>query len=220
MKTQITNLVRFFAALSAMVEHVVKSTVRDFFDQIDTAKTCLIGNISLSDLTRQDLYTTTLMCQAYFSLFSTIANMYIKINVDHIAPGVALCDKMSKTTDNPNALSERMIELDNFTEEAQAAVRREVKLVGGHRFANCWKIGLIIMIATQAQDTIMGGLDKRVEAVQKVTQVLPALPPAAAQAIADGKATVDDAVDKGFDSYQNPISGAAEDTGVSGSALD
>lgn len=81
-------------------------------------------------------------------------------------------------------------------------------------------MGLIVVFTTtQAQDTIMCGLDKRVEAVQKVTQVLPALPPAAAQAIADGKATVDDAVDEGFDSYQNPISGAAEDTGVSGSDL-
>ena len=133
MKEQITNLVRFFASLSAMVEHVVKGTVRDFLDQVDTAKTCLIGNISLSDLTRQDLYTTTLMCQAYFSLFSTIAEMYLKINVEHIAPGIKLCDKMSKTTDDPSALSQRMIELDNFTDEAQKAVKREVQLVCPHR---------------------------------------------------------------------------------------
>ena len=67
----------------------------------------------------------------------------------------------------------------------------------------------------QAQDTIAGNLESRVAAVQHVTQVLPALPAAAAKAITEGSATVTEAVDQGFESYQNPISGAAEDTGVS-----
>lgn len=53
MKDQITNLVRFFGALSAMVEHVVKRNVKDFIQQVESAQKLLIGNISLLDISRQ-----------------------------------------------------------------------------------------------------------------------------------------------------------------------
>lgn len=129
MKAQITNLVNFFSALSAMVEHVVKENVRDFMDQVDTAKTCLIGNISLSDLSRQELYTTTLTVQAYFSLFQTIAKMYVKISIDNIKPGLSLCDDLSRSTNDPDAMAKRMRMLDEFTDKAEAAMRREVSAV-------------------------------------------------------------------------------------------
>jgi hypothetical protein len=129
MKQQITNLVRFFSALSAMVEHVVKTQVADFLGQVDTAQTCLIGNISLSDMSRQELYTTTLMMQAYFSLFNTIANMYKKISVDHIMPGVYLCDDLSKSTTDPNATNTKLAQLTEFTDNAQKAIKDEVAKV-------------------------------------------------------------------------------------------
>jgi hypothetical protein len=129
MKQQITNLVRFFGALSAMVENVVKTQVRDFLDQVDTAKTCLIGSVSLSDLSRQELYTTTLMVQAYFSLFNSIANMYKKMSVGHIMPGVKLCDELSRSSNDSNAMTRKMRELDEFTDAAQKAVREEVAKV-------------------------------------------------------------------------------------------
>ena len=129
MKAQITNLVMFFSALSAMVEHVVKSNVRDFLAQINVAKTCMIGNISLSDVSRQELFTTTLTVQAYFSLFQTIANMYTKISINHIRPGITLCDDLSRSTSNPDAMNQRMKALNQFTDNAQAAVREEVAKV-------------------------------------------------------------------------------------------
>jgi hypothetical protein len=53
MKAQITNLVRFFSALSAMVEHVVKQNITDFIQQVQTAKEVLIANVSLLDVSRQ-----------------------------------------------------------------------------------------------------------------------------------------------------------------------
>lgn len=129
MKQQITNLVRFFSALSAMVEHVVKTKVREFLDEVDTAKGVLIAGISLSDLCRQELYTTTLMCQAYFSLFSTIATMYKKISIDHIMPGVKLCDEISKSQDDASATQTKMRDLNEFTDKAQEAIKNEVAKV-------------------------------------------------------------------------------------------
>ncbi|CAI7565821.1 unnamed protein product [Penicillium glandicola] len=192
MKAQITNLVRFFSALSVMIEHVVKHNVREFLDNVDTAKTCLIGNISLSDMTRQDLYTTTLMLQAYFSLFNSISSMYIKISKDHVMPGLNLCDKLSMSTSDPNAMDERMRMLDEFTDNAQAAVRQLVK---------------------KEQDSITKSLDDRVNLVKRDTQLLPALPANVQQAITDGKETITNAVSDGMDSFVNPV--AATDYKVS-----
>jgi 3-methyladenine DNA glycosylase Mpg len=67
------------------------------------------------------------MCQAYFSLFSTIAKMYTKVSIDHIMPGVKLCDKLSMSADgDPNAILVRSRELEQFTDNAQKAVRELV----------------------------------------------------------------------------------------------
>lgn len=59
------------------------------------------------------------MCQAYFSLFSTIAKMYTKISIDHIMPGVALCDELSKSADgDPDAIAVRTQALNEFSDNA------------------------------------------------------------------------------------------------------
>jgi hypothetical protein len=129
MKAQITNLVQFFGALSAMVEHVVKNNVKDFVLQVESARKLLIGNISLLDVSRQELYTISLMCQAYFSLFSTVAKMYTQISIAYIMPGVHLCDELSKSTDDPNAVADRSRKLEQFSEAAQTAVRELVAKV-------------------------------------------------------------------------------------------
>jgi hypothetical protein len=129
LKAQITNLVRFFSALSAMVEHVVKQNVRSFLDQVGTAQECLIANISLSDYSRQSLYTTTLTVQAYFSLFQAITKMYVNISINHIMPGIKMCDELSKSSGDPKAISDRMRTLDRFTNDAEAAVKDEVSKV-------------------------------------------------------------------------------------------
>lgn len=188
MKAQITNLVSFFSALSAMIEHVVKHNVREFLDTVDTAQSCLIGNISLSDMTRQDLYTTTVMLQAYFSLFSTICSMYTKISIQHIRPGINLCDQLSESTNDPNAMQQRMRELDQFTDSAQEAVRE---------------------LVSAEQKTITKSLEDRVDLVRKETKLLPALPETVKQAITDGKEQIISAVSNGLDSHINPVAAAS-----------
>lgn len=74
------------------------------------------------------------MCQAYFSLFSTIAKMYTKISIEHIMPGVKLCDKLSMSVDggSPSVIAERVWELHRFSDNAQTAVR-ELVLKVSHR---------------------------------------------------------------------------------------
>jgi len=190
MKQQITNLVRFFSALSAMVEHVVKTQVADFLGLVGTAQR-LIGNVSISDMSRQELYTTTLMVQAYFSLFSTIANMYKTMSIKHVMPGVALCDELSKSITDPAITNTKMQQLNDFTDAAQEAVKLEV---------------------AKAQRTISDSLEQRVQSVQAETQLLPAPPPAIRKAIEAGTKEVTSAIAEGIEAIENPI--VIADTGV------
>jgi hypothetical protein len=115
-----------------MIEHVVKENVKDFLRQVGTAQKCIIAGVSLLDLSRQELYTTILMTQAYFSLFRSIADMYKSISVEYIQPGVRMCDEMSKTVDNPNSVQKRLADLNEFTEKAQEAVEKKVSEVSLH----------------------------------------------------------------------------------------
>jgi hypothetical protein len=198
MKAQITNLVQFFGALSAMVEHVVKNNIKDFVLQVESARKLLIGNVSLLDVSRQELYTISLMCQAYFSLFSTIAKMYTQISIAHIMPGVHLCDELSKSTDDPNAVAKRSRELEQFSDAAQAAVQDLVAKV-------CSRFLLAIVCFSplfQTQREVTDTLENRVNLVSQDVKMLPKqLPPAITQAITDGKDTITSAASQGIDNY-------------------
>lgn len=147
MKAQITNLVNFFTALSAMIEHVVGTTVKDFLQQAGRAQEFLIAGISLLDTARRDLYTSILTTQAYFSVFRLIADKYTTISVEWIKPGIVMCSELSKTVSaensGDNAIT-RLRKLDEFTTGAQDAVKKIVTEVKSspfhsHLTRNCMK---------------------------------------------------------------------------------
>ncbi|KAF8587134.1 hypothetical protein K439DRAFT_860309 [Ramaria rubella] len=190
MKTQINNLVQFFSALSAMIEHVVKQNVKDFVGQVESARQVYVAHISLLDITRQELYTASLMCMGYFSLFSTITKMYTKISVDHIMPGIKLCDELSKSDDeNSEAIQQRTRALEIFSNEAQTAVKD---------------------IVSKMQKDTMSTLEERVDLVAKETKMLPKLPQALTEAIDIGKKRITEAVSEGIDNYKAPAVAASE----------
>ncbi|KAF3940749.1 hypothetical protein ABW19_dt0206211 [Dactylella cylindrospora] len=182
MKSQITNLVRFFSALSAMVEHVVKNNVKEFMLNVESAKKTLIAGYSMLDFSRQELYTTSLMVQAYFSLFNSIATMYNKISINHIMPGVRLCDELSKSTDDPSAVAKRTRQLEEYSDNAQNAVKE---------------------LVADAQRTITNTLEDRVKGVADNAKILPKLPESMTKAINSGADVVTSAAASGIDNHES-----------------
>ncbi|KAF8892585.1 hypothetical protein BD779DRAFT_1661291 [Infundibulicybe gibba] len=176
--------------------HVVKRNVQDFVKQIGSAQRLLAGGLSMLDVSRQELYTISLMCQAYFSLFSTIARMYTTISVNHIMPGVKLCDQLSLSTNDPKAITQRARNLNDFTDQSQRAVRD---------------------IVAKTQKETSRTLEDRVTTVSKDIEMLPPrlnLPPALSKAITDGKEALTAPVAEVFDNKQSTV-GALLDVGVS-----
>lgn len=55
LKTQISKLVQFFGAISALVEHVIATSVHDFMMDAQNIETSMVklGGISLGDFQRQ-----------------------------------------------------------------------------------------------------------------------------------------------------------------------
>lgn len=131
-KDQITNLVLFFGAFSTMVTNVIVHFTEDFLTQAKVVQDVVdeIGAISLDDLIRQCLATVTLMCLAYFSLFNTITNKYKTFSIEHIMPGVSLCEQMGKTTnDELHSVEARLLKLQTYMENARKSMEVDAKQV-------------------------------------------------------------------------------------------
>lgn len=97
-----------------MVTHVIQFYTEDFLERTEVVNK--IGITSLADVNRQCIATVTLMCLAYFSLFSSITDKYMKFSIEHIMPGVSLCEKMGKTTtEKLYSVEERLHELQTYS---------------------------------------------------------------------------------------------------------
>ncbi|KZT01678.1 uncharacterized protein LAESUDRAFT_663435 [Laetiporus sulphureus 93-53] len=194
MKAQITNLVLFFNALSAMVEHVVSQNIKDFIQQVDSATRVLMGGMSLLDVSRQELYNISVMCQAYFSLFKSVSQMYLQISRQYIIPGVALCDELSLSIEGDDdkiaaAVATRTKKLGEYSDNAQGAIRAMI---------------------TKNKEQVAASLENRVRVVAEDLKMLPNLQPNMAKAITEGSEMLTSAVQKGLDNYTPPAIAAAE----------
>ena len=79
------------------------------------------------------IFTSSLQVNAYFELLADIASMYTKVHLDHILPGIDLCDKMSRGGSD-GTLSQRAAEIDTYTDTARTAILDLVEKVRGWSF--------------------------------------------------------------------------------------
>lgn len=128
LKQQITNLVRFFNALTTIIEICITTHVDPFLQTIqastaadgtDPTKNFQVGGYTLEDLQRsvrprpafltsrvsskganseQMLYSAAITIQSYFSVFQDIASMWARLSNEHIMPGLRMCDDLAAGT--------------------------------------------------------------------------------------------------------------------------
>ncbi|KAK3371115.1 hypothetical protein B0T24DRAFT_667835 [Lasiosphaeria ovina] len=148
LKQQITNLVRFFKALASMVELCVKFHVKPFLETIkaivaadctDPYKDLRIGEYTLTDFQRSQVFVATVTLRSYFSVLSEVAKMWVDLSKENVFPGLALCDKLPETAEGPIAASEmgrRVAELNKWSREAAGRVaavahRKQAEIMAG-----------------------------------------------------------------------------------------
>jgi hypothetical protein len=129
MKEQISNLVGSFAALSAITEHVMQASVRDLIQQSDSTRNLRVGDVSLMDVSRRELYTTLLVTQAYFSVFSTTTKMFTRVSRDHVMPGLNLVDPLSRGDVDQSEFTARKRMLNDFMNHATVEVKELIAKV-------------------------------------------------------------------------------------------
>ncbi|KAF8465505.1 hypothetical protein BDZ91DRAFT_794862 [Kalaharituber pfeilii] len=171
LKENVTKLVRYFEALSGMIDIQMKSTVDLFLkfiqgtvspersDPSDPSKELRnIGNYTIMDFERSHLFQFTLTIDAYFSLLGDIARMWRQVSRDHIFPGVKLADNVSITVTGEHEEEERERSVKRLSDWADSA-REGIKTIVGKK-----------------RQEILGGMENTVQEVTKTIQMLPPSP--------------------------------------------
>ncbi|KAK0660478.1 hypothetical protein QBC41DRAFT_383707 [Cercophora samala] len=165
LKQQITNLVRFFKALTSLIDMCVQLQVDPFLDTIkaivaadgtDPNKDLRIGDYTMTDFQRSQVYGAAITLRSYFGVFGEISNMWVQLSKDCIMPGLTLCDELSASASDEGpeakALTKKKIaQLNKWTQDATARVRK---------------------LAGDRQREIMDEMESRVEEVRSTTKML------------------------------------------------
>ncbi|KAH0524105.1 hypothetical protein TsFJ059_009015 [Trichoderma semiorbis] len=173
MKSQISNLCRFFGAIGATVDAVVMYNVQPFIDDItattndSTAGQSSITGYHYNDLTRTMIYQAVVTIKAYFSVFADIAGMWSQLCIEDIKPGLELVDKMSLSGENEEQQL-KMDELQNWTQKARDHITQ---------------------VAAKKRAEIIDQLGVRIKNIEATTKMLPSAP-AVEAAIEEGRQVV------------------------------
>ena len=137
MKQQITHLVRAFKAIALTVDLVVQSFVNPFIETMKTLsssgedpnRATRVGSLTLTDLQRSQVYAATLIIRSYVSLFGGIAEMYARLSMDCIFPGLRMCDELSMLSGNrdSDSMKRRVEALNRWAVDASKRISETVR---------------------------------------------------------------------------------------------
>ncbi|KAI9655261.1 MAG: hypothetical protein M1829_000674 [Trizodia sp. TS-e1964] len=153
LKVQVNKLKNFFSALSTMVRVVVQNKVKKFDESVtsvavDAKKSQMLR---LTDMDIEIIYSSTLQIKAYFELLQTIARMYCKMHVEHIALGIDKVWDLSRVLKDPNEVRAKRDALNSWADGASRAILKTVE---------------------DKQNEIKDGLEQRIESIAEQTQML------------------------------------------------
>ncbi|KAK1777277.1 hypothetical protein QBC45DRAFT_417155 [Copromyces sp. CBS 386.78] len=177
LKQQVTNLVRFFKAMEALVEMCIRFHVEPFLETVkmivaadgtDPYKDLKIGNYTYTDFQRSQLYSAAVTMRAYFGVFGDIAKMWVQLSKDSIMPGLNMCDELSVTVDDKDGAAQMRKKIADLNKWATDAIDRVQK------------------IAEEKQQEIMGGMESRIQEVAETTSQITPPPAATVKAITAG----------------------------------
>ncbi|KAF4949191.1 hypothetical protein FGADI_9048 [Fusarium gaditjirri] len=188
LKDQITSLVRFFRAIGAIVDTCVKYHVEPFLDTIkaitadgdDPNKDYRVGDYTLTDLQRSQVYSAAVTLRSYFGVFGDIAKMWVTLSKENVLPGLMMCDELAVTADekDPGAMAAKSKKLSQWSREASG----RVKTISGDK-----------------QREIMDGMQSRIDDVAQTTQAITAPAASTLKAIEAGTNVTKDVAQKSIE---------------------
>ncbi|KAL2061472.1 hypothetical protein VTL71DRAFT_6849 [Oculimacula yallundae] len=183
MKQQITNLVRFFKTINAVIGMSFKYHVDPFLETVkaivaadgtDPNKDLKIGNYTFSDFQASQVYSAVITIRSYFGVFGDIASMWCELSIMTIMPGLRLCDELSAIggENNSGRMKKQVANLEKWSREASDRVYK---------------------LAHDKQQKILGSMSDRIDEIKQTTNQIEALPEAIRKAITKGTETTKEA---------------------------
>ncbi|KAJ4309210.1 hypothetical protein N0V84_011631 [Fusarium piperis] len=103
LKNETTNLVRFFKAISTIIQFVIDKHVNPYIDTVnaiigsgeDPGERYKIGSYTLTDLQRSSCLNSAITIRSYFSIFADVASMWMDVSQMGVLPGLHMVDQIS-----------------------------------------------------------------------------------------------------------------------------
>ncbi|VUC27244.1 unnamed protein product [Clonostachys rosea] len=186
LKQNITDIVRFFNSLAAIIQVVVNTYVEPFRETLHSIvahdesqkQHIKIANYSLVDLERTIVYGAVVTIRSYFDILRDIAKMWVNLSRDNIMPGLRLCDELATAIKGPNP-RETLKKLISSLNDWSKTTTDGVATLAGNK-----------------QKEMLDGMQQRIDDVQTIIAQLDPPPPETKRAIAAGVAVSQEAATK------------------------
>ncbi|KAF4342143.1 hypothetical protein FBEOM_3876 [Fusarium beomiforme] len=179
MKTEISNLVRFFNAISVIVRFVADKHVNTYIGSINSGGDGpKVGPYSMIDFQRSSILNRMTTIRAYFSAFSEYATMWTQISRDSVFPMLRMVEQLSAFGGQDPRMTGRIAsEIQGFSQRALEGISRTAK---------------------EKQSKTMRSMESRVSEAKEKKQAFPSVTPEISKAIVSGVGTSKKAVQQGI----------------------
>ncbi|KAL2682382.1 hypothetical protein Neosp_006832 [[Neocosmospora] mangrovei] len=174
-KNEITNLVRFFKAITTIIQFVAEKYFNPYIETIkvitsgggDPGESYKLGPYTLTDLQQSACFNSLITIRSYYSVFGDIASMWSQISRSSVFPGLRMVDEISSCDPSRDSgmIRRRASQLQEWSKQATDDISRKAK---------------------ERQSKARGAMESRVAEISEKTNRLPSAAPEISRAITSG----------------------------------
>ncbi|KAJ4185163.1 hypothetical protein NW755_008606 [Fusarium falciforme] len=187
LKNEITNLVRFFKAIVAIIQFVAEKHASPYIETLkvitsggdDPGESYKLGPYTLTDLQQSACFNSIITIRSYYSVFGDIASMWNQVSRSSVLPGLRIVDQISSfdPREDSSMIRRRASELQEWSKRAIDDITRKAK---------------------ERQSKIINAMESRVAEIGEKTKRLPSAVPEISKAITSGAETAQRAAQQGI----------------------
>ncbi|KAJ4232276.1 hypothetical protein NW759_002664 [Fusarium solani] len=187
LKNEVTNLVRFFKAITTIIQFVAEKHANPYIETIkvitsggdDPGESYKLGAYTLTDLQQSSCFNSIITIRSYYSVFGDIASMWNQVSRSSVFPGLHIIDQISSfdPSEDSSMVRRRANELQEWSKRAIDDISRKAK---------------------DRQAKLTGAMESRVAEISEKTKRLPSAAPEISKAITSGAETAQKAAQQGI----------------------
>ncbi|EEU39662.1 uncharacterized protein NECHADRAFT_43968 [Fusarium vanettenii 77-13-4] len=187
LKNEVTNLVRFFKAITTIIQFVAEKHFNPYIETIkvitndggDPGESYKLGPYTLTDLQQNSCFNSLITIRSYYSVFGDIASMWTQISRSSVFPGLRMVDEISSCdpSEDSSMIRRRANQLQEWSKQATDDISRKAK---------------------ERQAKTRGAMESRVAEINEKTNRLPSAAPEISKAITSGAETAQRTAQQGL----------------------